>query len=65
MLVVHLEAALKQDTAAAERGAEAILAHMEAALADRLSDASGHPEQLVVVLDSRGAPTMQVREESA
>lgn len=60
VLVVHLEAVLKQDRVAAERGAEAILAHMEAALASRLSDAPGCPEQLVVVLDSRGAPTIQV-----
>jgi hypothetical protein len=60
VLVVHLHAALQQDKAAAQSAAEAILAHMEAALETRLSDDPGCPEQLVVVLDSRGAPTFQV-----
>lgn len=50
-----------QDAADADAAAEAILAHMEYALAHRLSDMPGRPEQLTVVLDSRGAPTLQVR----
>ena len=50
-----------QDDAGAAAAAEAILAHMEYALAHRLGDAPGRPEQLTVVLDSHGAPTLQVR----
>lgn len=34
---------------------------MEAAVGSRLSNAPGRPEQLVVVLDCRGAPTLQAR----
>ena len=49
-----------QDDAGAAAAAEAILAHMEYALAHRLGDAPGRPEQLTVVLDSHGAPTLQV-----
>ena len=50
-----------QDDAGAIAAAEAILAHMEYALAHRLGDGPGRPEQLTVVLDSHGAPTLQVR----
>lgn len=60
VLVVHLEAALEQDAVGAATAAEAILAHMESALQRRFDDAPGRPEQLVVVLDSRGASTLQV-----
>lgn len=61
VLVVHLEAALRQDAAGAKQAAEAILTHMECALQQRLADDAAGPEQVVVVLDSRGAPTLQVR----
>ena len=61
VLIVHLKAALKQDTAGAKRAAEAILTHMECILQQRLRDDGGGPEQVVVVLDSRGAPTLQAR----
>ncbi|KAK9909565.1 hypothetical protein WJX75_004195 [Coccomyxa subellipsoidea] len=61
VLVVHLEAALQQDAAGAASAAEAILAHMETALQRRFDDSPGSPEQLVVVLDSRGASTLQFR----
>ncbi|CAL8467562.1 g7100 [Coccomyxa elongata] len=61
VLVVHLGAALEQDAAGAATAAEAILAHMESALQRRFNDAPGRPEQLVVVLDSRGASTLQFR----
>ncbi|BDA42790.1 hypothetical protein COCOBI_03-6830 [Coccomyxa sp. Obi] len=61
VLVVHLEAALEQDAAGAATAAEAILAHMESALQHRFDDGPGRPEQLVVVLDSRGASTLQFR----
>lgn len=60
VLVVHLQAALKQDAAGAKRAAEAILTHMEYALQQRLRDDLDGPEQVVVILDSRGAPTLQV-----
>ena len=60
VLVVHLAAALRQDTAGAKRAAEAILTHMEYALQQRMRDDLSGPEQVVVVLDSRGAPTLQV-----
>ena len=60
MLVVHLQAALQQDAAGAKRAAEAILTHMEYALQQRMRDDLSGPEQVVVVLDSRGAPTLQV-----
>lgn len=63
VLVVHLEAALQQDAAGAASAAEAILAHMETALQRRFDDSPGSPEQLVVVLDSRGASTLQVCDE--
>ena len=49
-----------QDAAAADAAAEAILAHMEYALVHLLSDEPGRPEQLTVVLESHGAPTLQV-----
>lgn len=62
MLVVHLEAALQQDAAGAASAAEAILSHMEAALRRHFDNNPGSPEQLVVVLDSRGASTLQVRQ---
>ena len=61
VLVVHLKAALRQDAAGAKRAAEAILTHMECVLQQRLRDDLGGPEQVVVVLDSRGAPTLQAR----
>ena len=61
VLVVHLKAALRQDAAGAKRAAEAILTHMECVLQRRLRDDLGGPEQVVVVLDSRGAPTLQAR----
>ncbi len=61
VLVVHLQAALKQDAAGAKRAAEAILTHMEYCLQQRMRDDLSGPEQVVVVLDSRGAPTLQVR----
>lgn len=60
VLVVHLRAALQQDAAGARRAAEAILTHMECALRQRLRDDMSGPEQVVVVLDSRGAPTLKV-----
>ena len=60
MLVVHLGAALEQDASGAATAAEAILGHMEGALQHRFDDGPGRPEQLVVVLDSRGASTLQV-----
>ena len=60
VLVVHLHAALRQDAAGAKRAAEAILTHMEYALQQRMRDDLSGPEQVVVVLDSRGAPTLQV-----
>ena len=60
VLVVHLHAALKQDAAGAKRAAEAILTHMEYCLQQRMRDDLSGPEQVVVVLDSRGAPTLQV-----
>ena len=60
MLVVHLRAALQQDAVGAKRAAEAILTHMECALQQRLRDDLSGPEQVVVVLDSRGAPTLKV-----
>ena len=60
VLVVHLQAALQQDAAGAKRAAEAILTHMEYALQQRMRDDLSGPEQVVVVLDSRGAPTLQV-----
>ena len=60
VLVVHLAAALRQDAAGAKRAAEAILTHMEYALQQRMRDDLSGPEQVVVVLDSRGAPTLQV-----
>ncbi|CAL5219443.1 g1275 [Coccomyxa viridis] len=61
VLVVHLQAALKQDAAGAKRAAEAILTHMEYCLQQRMRDDLSGPEQVVVVLDSRGAPTLQFR----
>ena len=61
MLIVHLKAALKQDAVGAKRAAEAILTHMECVLPQRLRYDLGGPEQVVVVLDSRGAPTLQAR----
>ena len=61
VLIVHLKAALRQDAAGAKRAAEAILTHMECVLQQRLRDDLGGPEQVVVVLDSRGAPTLQAR----
>ena len=60
VLVVHLRAALQQDAVGAKRAAEAILTHMECALQQRLRDDMSGPEQVVVVLDSRGAPTLKV-----
>ena len=36
-----------------------VVAEVEAAVGSRLSNAPGRPEQLVVVLDCRGAPTLQ------
>jgi hypothetical protein len=38
-----------------------VVAEVEAAVGVRLSNAPGRPEQLVVVLDCRGAPTLQAR----
>ncbi|EIE24556.1 hypothetical protein COCSUDRAFT_40921 [Coccomyxa subellipsoidea C-169] len=61
VLVVHLEAALQQDAAGAASAAEAILSHMEAALRRHFDNNPSSPEQLVVVLDSRGASTLQFR----
>jgi hypothetical protein len=45
------------DTLAARQ----VVAEVEAAVGVRLSNAPGRPEQLVVVLDCRGAPTLQAR----
>ena len=36
-----------------------VVAEVEAAVGSRLSNSPGRPEQLVVVLDCRGAPTLQ------
>ena len=38
-----------------------VVAEVEAAVGSRLSNSPGRPEQLVVVLDCRGAPTLQAR----
>ncbi|KAK9828057.1 hypothetical protein WJX81_006250 [Elliptochloris bilobata] len=61
VLAIRLGPALRScDAAAAARFAEAVVAEVEAAVGSRLSNAPGRPEQLVVVLDCRGAPTLQV-----